>query len=210
MMKTAKSDYPNLSSDSDLTRNSLICQTKRESLTGSISSRRNSHCSIIQTADHIVLVECKSDPLTNIIHFNQTHIKDIADYVTLDDDKDSHSPISSPSSSTCHDLDTNIRQMEETQERIQSTLANLWKMRDNDNPVELNIDMMNIYDDNKRGKRGMSMISQKLSGKVKERTYVDNWHSLDTLTSKNKDVDLAGSHTAKDSKDTSSIDSGIA
>jgi hypothetical protein len=82
MMKSEKPEYPDLSSESGPTRNSLISQTKRESVSGQISSRRNSHCSIIQTADHLVLVECKSDP-TNIINFNQTNIKDMLTILLL-------------------------------------------------------------------------------------------------------------------------------
>ena len=124
-------------------RNSLVPQTKRESLQGSISSRRNSHCSIIQTSDHVVLVECRNDPLTNTRNINHKHINDIVEYVAFasDDDKDSSTPSFSPSSSPSLDLDANIKQIEETQERINTTLANLWKLKNQDKNVQKRVNI---------------------------------------------------------------------
>jgi hypothetical protein len=99
--------------------------------------------------------------------------------------------------------------MEETQKRIQSTLHNLWKLRDNEDADKLNTNL-DIIDTIKRGKRGLSMIPPKvLSENTKGMAYTDNRHSLDTLTYRSKDADIAFSHRATNSKDTSSIDSGI-
>jgi len=103
-------------------------------------SRRNSHCSIIQTNDNVcLLVQCRTDLGSDS---GSDHRKSI-DIVTIDydnintvssanDDKNNRpsSTSSSSNSSFCSlDLDQNILQMEETQRRINVTLENLLKLR---------------------------------------------------------------------------------
>ena len=80
-------------------RNSLlVSKTRRDSVQGRVS-RRNSHCSIIEISDQVVLVEMMTDPAT------ENH-RQISHHDSLD-------------------LLTNIRQMEETQQRIQNTMARI-------------------------------------------------------------------------------------
>ena len=80
-------------------RNSLLLsKTRRDSVQGRVS-RRNSHCSIIEISDQVVLVEMMTDPAT------ENH-RQISHHDSLD-------------------LLTNIRQMEETQQRIQNTMARI-------------------------------------------------------------------------------------
>lgn len=81
-------------------RNSLlVSKTRRDSVPGRVS-RRNSHCSIIEMSDHLVLVEMMTDQPTAANHRQISH----------------HDSL---------DLLTNIRQMEETQKMIQNTMARI-------------------------------------------------------------------------------------
>ena len=94
-------------------------------------SRRNSHCSIIQTNDNVLLVQCRTDlenrKSIDVVNFDYTDIDKVADNNTTDRPG---SCSSSGNSSFCSlDLDLNIRQLEETQARINDTLENLFKLR---------------------------------------------------------------------------------
>ena len=81
-------------------RNSLlVSKTRRDSVPGRVS-RRNSHCSIIEMSDHVVLVEMMTDQPTAANHRQISH----------------HDSL---------DLLTNIRQMEETQKMIQNTMSRI-------------------------------------------------------------------------------------
>ena len=101
-------------------------------------SRRNSHCSIIQTSDNVLLVQCSPEGKGAV--GNRKSI----DIVTFDfgdlgarEFSDSERPSSETSSSSSDgssrdsslDIDLNIRQMEETQLRINKTLENLLQLR---------------------------------------------------------------------------------
>jgi len=113
-------------------------------------SRRNSHCSIIQTSDNVLLVQCSGEGK------GATSNRKSIDIVTFDfgdlgvrDSSDSERPSSETSSSSdgssgdsSLDIDLNIRQMEETQRRINKTLENLLQLRQSQSrrhPNDVNI-----------------------------------------------------------------------
>jgi len=114
-------------------RSSQMSLSRRES--GNFS-RRNSHCSIIQTHDNVVLVQCRPDADDSMEQDGNRNSIDIVtinyeDITNANEDKNS-SDISSTSSSSSFcssELDQNIRQMEETQRRINLTLENLLQLR---------------------------------------------------------------------------------
>ena len=86
-------------------------------------SRRNSHCSIIQTCDNVMLVQCTAQPHMEVDQRKSLDItEDLSQMITS-------SSTTSTSSSSSSSLDLNIRQMEETQRRINVTLENLLKLR---------------------------------------------------------------------------------
>ena len=111
-------------------------------------SRRNSHCSIIQTSDNVLLVQCSGEGK------GAASNRKSIDIVTFDfgdlgvrDSSDSERPSSETSSDgssgdSSLDIDLNIRQMEETQRRINKTLENLLQLRQSQSrrhPNDVNI-----------------------------------------------------------------------